>query len=149
MNNSIIEILLIEDNSSDVELTIRALKKQNLANNIMVVNDGAEALDFIFAKGKYADRDAENLPMVIFLDLKLPKINGIEVLKALKSDEKTRMIPIVIMTSSQEEKDIAESYKLGVNSYVVKPIDFEKFMKIIAELGFYWLAVNKHPFKRK
>jgi CheY-like chemotaxis protein len=148
MNKSIIEILLVEDNSSDVELTIRALKKQNLANDIIVVNDGAEALDFIFANGKYADRDMDNLPKVIFLDLKLPKINGIEVLRAIKSNEKTKVIPIVIMTSSQEEKDIVESYKLGVNSYVVKPIDFEKFMKTIAELGFYWLAVNKHPFKK-
>lgn len=149
MDKSIIEILLVEDNSSDVELTIRALKKQNLANNIMVVNDGAEALDFIFGKGKYDGRDIDNSPKVIFLDLKLPKVNGIEVLKTIKSNEKTKMIPIVIMTSSQEERDIVESYKLGVNSYVVKPIDFDKFMKTIAELGFYWLAVNKHPFKKK
>lgn len=149
MDKNAIEVLLVEDNSSDVELTVRALKKQNFANNIMIVNDGEEALDFIFGRGKYDGRDVESSPKVIFLDLKLPKINGLEVLKEIKSNEKTRLIPIVIMTSSQEEKDIVESYKLGVNSYVVKPIDFEKFMKTIAELGFYWLAVNKNPFNRE
>jgi CheY-like chemotaxis protein len=145
MSSNIVKILLVEDNLNDVELTLRALRKHNLANDIMVVNDGAEALDFVFAEGKYADRDANNLPQVVFLDLKLPKIDGIEVLKAIKANEITKVIPVVVMTSSQEERDIIESYKLGVNSYVVKPIDFEKFMRTIAELGFYWLAVNKHP----
>jgi CheY-like chemotaxis protein len=138
-----VEILLVEDNPHDLELTMRALKKGNLANSITAVRDGAEALDFIFARGKYAGRSMHNGPRVIFLDLKLPKVDGIEVLRAVKADERTRKIPIVIITSSAEERDRVESYQLGANSYVVKPIEFDDFMKTIADLGFYWLAVNK------
>lgn len=145
MANSEIQILLVEDDRSDAILATRALQKHNLANNLVHLEDGAEALDFIFAKGKYADRDPENKPKVIFLDLKMPKVDGLEVLKVLKDNEATKLIPVVMMTSSQEESDIVASLKLGVNSYVVKPIDFEKFSKTIVQLGFYWLVVNKTP----
>ncbi|HEV8659124.1 MAG TPA: response regulator [Thermoanaerobaculia bacterium] len=138
-----VEILLVEDNPHDLELTMRALRKGNLANNITAARDGAEALDFIFARGKYADRSVHDGPRVIFLDLKLPKVDGIDVLRAVKSDERTKKIPIVIITSSAEERDRVESYQLGANSYVVKPIEFDDFMKTITDLGFYWLAVNK------
>ena len=138
-----IEILLVEDNLNDAELTLRALKKNNLANKVFHVKDGAEALDFIFAKGVYAHRSIENGPKVIFLDLKLPKIDGLEVLRQIKSDARTKVIPVVALTSSQEERDVAESYKLGVNSYIVKPVDFEHFVKAVSELGLYWLLLNK------
>ena len=138
-----VEILLVEDNPHDLELTLRALRKGNLANHITAVRDGAAALDFIFARGEYANRNLEHSPRVIFLDLKLPKVDGIDVLRAVKSDERTKKIPIVIITSSAEERDRVASYELGVNSYVVKPIEFDEFMKTITELGFYWLAVNK------
>jgi len=145
MQTTDIEILLVEDNKSDAMLTIRTLKKHNLANNLVHLIDGAQALDFIFAKGEYANRNIENKPKVIFLDIKMPKVSGLEVLKALKSDETTKNIPIVMMTSSREEKDIVESHNLGANSYVVKPVGFENFSKTIADLGFYWLAVNNTP----
>ncbi len=138
-----VEILLVEDNPRDLELTLRALRKNNLANAITTVTDGEEALDFIFGRGKYAGRDIENGPRVVFLDLKLPKVDGIEVLRQVKSDERTRKIPIVVVTSSEEERDRVESYQLGVNSYVVKPIDFDSFVKTISKLGFYWMAINK------
>jgi CheY-like chemotaxis protein len=138
-----VEILLVEDNPHDLELTLRALRKGNLANHITAVRDGAAALDFLFARGEYANRNLEHGPRVIFLDLKLPKVDGIDVLRAVKSDERTKKIPIVIITSSAEERDRVASYELGVNSYVVKPIEFDEFMKTITELGFYWLAVNK------
>lgn len=138
-----VEILLVEDNPHDLELTLRALKKGKLANSITAVRDGAEALDFIFGRGKYEGRDVHNGPRVIFLDLKLPKVDGIDVLRAVKTDERTKKIPVVIITSSAEERDRIESYQIGVNSYVVKPIDFEHFMKTISDLGFYWLAVNR------
>lgn len=138
-----VEILLVEDNPHDLELTVRALRKGNLANKITAVRDGAEALDFIFARGKYAARSVNDGPRVIFLDLKLPKVDGIDVLRAVKADDRTKKIPIVIITSSAEERDRVESYQLGVNSYVVKPIEFDDFMKTIVDLGFYWLAVNK------
>jgi len=138
-----VEILLVEDNPHDLELTLRALRKGNLANHITAVRDGAAALDFIFARGEYANRNLEHGPRVVFLDLKLPKVDGIDVLRAVKSDERTKKIPIVIITSSAEERDRVASYELGVNSYVVKPIEFGEFMKTITELGFYWLAVNK------
>ncbi len=138
-----VEILLVEDNPHDLELTMRALKKGNLANSITAVRDGAEALDFVFGRGQYAGRNPLGGPRVIFLDLKLPKVDGIDVLRAVKSDERTKKIPIVIITSSAEERDRVESYQLGVNSYVVKPIEFDAFMKTITDLGFYWLAVNK------
>lgn len=145
MENEDIQILLVEDSKSDAALTIRALKKHNLANNLIHLIDGAQALDFIFGKGEYASRNIEIKPKVIFLDIKMPKISGLEVLKIIKSDEKTRMIPVVMMTSSKEEKDIMESHQLGVNSYVVKPLGFENFSKTIVDLGLYWLGVNNTP----
>ena len=138
-----VEILLIEDNPHDLELTLRALRKNHLANSITSVTDGEEALDFLFARGKYARRNVSNGPRVVFLDLKLPKVDGIEVLRQVKSDERTKKIPIVVVTSSAEERDRVESYQLGVNSYVVKPIEFDSFMKTITDLGFYWMAINK------
>jgi CheY-like chemotaxis protein len=138
-----VEILLVEDNPQDLELTLRALRKHHLANSIVTVSDGEAALDFLFARGEYSNRDVANGPRVVFLDLKLPKVDGIEVLRQVKADERTRKIPIVMVTSSAEERDRVESYELGVNSYVVKPIEFESFMKTITDLGFYWMAVNK------
>jgi CheY-like chemotaxis protein len=141
--NEPIEILLVEDNPHDVELTVRALRQNHLANRIVTVGDGVEALEFLFATGRYSGRSMEDAPRVIFLDLKLPKIDGIEVLRRIKSDERTRRIPVVVITSSAEERDRVESYQLGVNSYVVKPIEFESFVKTVAKIGFYWLAVNK------
>jgi two-component system response regulator len=138
-----VEILLVEDNPRDLELTLRALRKNHLANAITSVSDGEQALDFLFARGKYAGRSMENAPRVVFLDLKLPKVDGIEVLRQVKADERTKRIPIVVVTSSAEERDRVESYELGVNSYVVKPIEFDSFVKTISELGFYWMAVNR------
>ncbi|RYZ97706.1 MAG: response regulator [Sphingobacteriaceae bacterium] len=143
MNNNEVEILLVEDNLNDAELTIRSLKKVNLANSLYHVKDGAEALDFIFAKGEYADRKAENRPKLILLDIKMPKIDGIEVLRQIKLNQNTKTIPVVIMTSSKEEQDIITSYHLGVNSYVVKPVHFEGFVKAVCELGLYWLITNQ------
>ncbi len=139
------EILLVEDNPQDADLTLRALRKHNLANRLNVVEDGAEALNFIYCRGKYEGRDIYAQPKVIFLDLKLPKINGLEVLRELKGDERTRSIPIVIVTSSREDPDIKQAYALGANSYVVKPVDFEKFQESIIQLGLYWLVVNQPP----
>lgn len=141
-----VQILLVEDNPRDIELTVRALKKHNLANKLHVVKDGAEALDFIFATGAYADRKIENTPKVILLDLKLPKVDGLEVLRKIRSDERTKYIPVVVVTSSQEERDIVESYKLGANSFVTKPVEFENFAQAVADLGLYWLLLNKPPF---
>jgi len=143
--NTEVQILLVEDSKSDAMLTIRALKKHNLANNLIHLIDGAQALDFIFGKGEFEGRNTKNKPKVIFLDLKMPKVSGLEVLKIIKKDERTKLIPVVMMTSSSEEKDIIESHKLGVNSYVVKPVDFDNFSKIIAELGLYWMVVNTVP----
>jgi len=140
-----IEILLVEDNPHDVEMTLRALKKQNLANKVHVVRDGAEALDYIFTTGIYAERNIDDHPKVILLDLKLPKVDGMEVLRRIRADERTKCIPVVVLTSSQEERDIVESYKLGVNSYIVKPVDFAKFLSTVQELGLYWLLLNKPP----
>jgi CheY-like chemotaxis protein len=136
---------LVEDNQSDAELTTRALKTCNLANNLIWVKDGAEALDFLFARGVYGSRNVNDKPKVILLDLRLPKVDGLEVLRQLKTNDKTRMIPVTVLTSSKEEKDIVESYKLGVNSYVSKPVEFEKFVKSVSELGLYWLLLNKPP----
>jgi two-component system response regulator len=141
--NDPVEILLVEDNSSDQELTLKALSKYNLSNSIFVVEDGAEALDFIFAQGDFSDRNMSILPKLILLDLKLPKVSGLEVLKKIKSDLRTKTIPVVVLTSSKEEKDIIESYKYGVNSYIVKPVDFNKFIESIREIGFYWLLLNQ------
>ncbi|TRX20624.1 response regulator [Flavobacterium franklandianum] len=143
--NHEIEILLIEDNKNDAELTIRALKKNNLANKLVHLKDGAEAIDFIFAEGNYSGRKVENIPKVILLDLKMPKVNGIEVLKKIKADERTKKIPVVILTSSKEDPDIQECYRLGVNSYVVKPVQFEEFVKSVSELGLYWIISNQPP----
>lgn len=145
MPNTDIQILLVEDNPSDAKLTIRALKKHNLANNLVHLIDGAQALDFIFGKGEFEGRNISEKPKVIFLDLKMPKVSGLEVLKIIKGDERTMLIPVVMMTSSKEEQDIVESHKLGVNSYVVKPVDFDNFSKTVCDLGFYWLVVNTTP----
>ncbi len=141
-----VEILLVEDNPTDVELTLRALKKNNLSNKVQVVTDGAEALDYLFATGVYKEREINNKPKVVLLDLKLPKVDGLEVLKKVKADERTKDIPIVVLTSSKEEQDRVESYKLGVNSYIVKPVDFEQFTKSVTELGLYWLLLNELPY---
>jgi two-component system, response regulator len=143
---SAVEILIVEDNSKDAELTLRALKKNNLANHILVAKDGAEALDFFFCRGKFEMRSFTNPPKVVLLDLKLPKVNGLEVLKIIKSDKRTALIPVVVVTSSRQEPDIMEAYKLGVNSYVVKPVDFEQFVNAMSSLGLYWLLVNE-PIK--
>jgi len=140
-----VEILLVEDNPNDIELTLRALKKNNLANKVLVVTDGAQALDFIFHTGAYAGRVTDNHPKIILLDLKLPKVDGIEVIRKIKSEMETKVIPIVVLTSSEEEKDVMESYGLGVNSYIVKPVDFDKFAKTVADIGLYWLLINKPP----
>jgi two-component system response regulator len=145
MTNNIIEILLVEDNPDDAELAISSLKKNNLANKVHLVEDGEEALAFLFAKGEYSERNIEEKPKLILLDLKLPKIDGMEVLQMIKSDEKMKTIPVVILTSSREESDIIRSYKIGVNSYIVKPVDFEKFTKSVSDLGLYWLVLNQPP----
>jgi two-component system response regulator len=144
-SDDIVEILLVEDNPNDVELALHALKKHNLANHIEVVRDGAEALDFIFAAGAYAGRNVENGPKVILLDLKLPKVDGLEVLRRVRADPRTKIIPVVILTSSREERDIVESYALGVNSYIRKPVDFEQFTETVRQLGLYWLLLNQPP----
>ena len=140
----IVEVLLVEDNPNDVELTLRALKKHNLANKVHVVGDGAEALEFLFATGAHAGR-ANQHPKVVLLDLKLPKVDGLEVLKRVKADPRTKAIPIVVLTSSKEEQDVIRSYQLGVNSYIVKPVEFDKFANSISELGMYWLVLNNPP----
>ena len=140
-----LQILLVEDNMNDAELTIRALKKNNLANKLVHLKDGAEALDFIFAKGEYSHREMDNFPNVIVLDLKMPKVNGIEVLRRIKSDERTKRIPVVVLTSSKEDPDIQECYNLGVNSYVVKPVEFDHFVKAVSDLGLFWMILNQPP----
>ncbi len=140
-----IEILLVEDNAADEELTLHALKANRLANNIQVVRDGAEALEFIFATGRYAGRDVNHIPRVILLDLKLPLVDGLDVLRQIKGDERTRHIPVVVLTSSREERDVVESYRLGVNSYITKPVDFEQFTECVRSLGMYWLLLNQPP----
>ena len=140
-----LEILLVEDNPNDVELTLHALRKHHLANHVEVVRDGAEALDFVFGRGDYANRDPHNVPKVILLDLKLPKVDGLQVLRQLKSDPRTSSIPVVMLTSSREERDIIHSYELGVNSYIVKPVDFEQFIEAVRQLGLYWLLFNQSP----
>jgi two-component system, response regulator len=140
-----IEILLVEDNPDDVELTLHALRKENLANSIHVARDGEEALEFLFCQGNYADRSFEQPPRLILLDLKLPKVDGMEVLKRLKADPRTRAIPVVILTSSKEERDVINGYGLGVNSYIQKPVDFEQFRETIKNVGLYWLVINQFP----
>jgi two-component system response regulator len=143
-----VEILLVEDNPRDAELTIRALKKKHLANNLYHVEDGVDALDFLFARGKYAERNQEDSPKVILLDLKLPRINGLEVLSIIKADERTRSIPVVVVTSSAEDPDINTAYQLGANSYVIKPVQFDSFIEAMTKVGVYWLMVN-HPNPKK
>ena len=137
-------ILLAEDNPKDVELTLTALDEHNLANEVVVVNDGAEALDYLYRRGKYAMR-ADNDPAVVLLDLKMPKVDGLEVLRTIKKDDKLKSIPLVILTSSREEKDLVESYKLGVNAYVVKPVNFQQFIEAVKELGAFWAVINEPP----
>jgi CheY-like chemotaxis protein len=140
-----VDILLVEDNPNDAELAIRALKKNNLANTILHVRDGAEALDFMFGRGAYEGKPIEARPRLILLDLKLPKVDGLEVLSVLKSDPRTRMTPIVVLTTSKEESDIAASYGSGANSYIVKPVDFDKFVEAMKQLGYYWLLLSVLP----
>ena len=145
MTEHTVEILLVEDSPSDVELTLHAFNKHNLTNKIHVVRDGAEALDFLFCTGPYASRDANARPKVILLDLKLPKVDGLEVLRRVKADNRTRSIPVVVLTSSGEERDLVESYALGVNSYIRKPVDFEQFTEAVRLVGLYWLLLNQPP----
>jgi two-component system response regulator len=145
MERHLVEILLIEDNPYEAELTIRNLQKYNVGNKLLHIDDGAEALDFIFAKNKYADNTTQFHPKLILLDLKLPKIDGLEILRSIRNDERTKEFPVVILTSSNEERDIVESYKLGVNSYIVKPVNFESFAVSIAEIGLYWMVLNQIP----
>jgi len=140
-----VEILLVEDNPTDAELTLRAFKARNFANQVFVARDGAEALDFFFGDGSHPLRDIGVVPKVVLLDLKLPKVDGLEVLRRLKADEHTRTIPVVILTSSREEPDIAAAYRLGANSYIVKPVDFEAFARAVSEVGLYWLLLNEPP----
>lgn len=146
MNMDEVEIMLVEDNQDDAALAIRALKKQNIANKLIHLKDGEEALDFIYGRGEYAGRNLQNSPKVILLDLKMPKINGMEVLAQLKSDETTKSIPIVMLTSSAEDPDIDKCYTLGANSYIVKPVEFDEFTKAVANMGMYWMLLNKPPY---
>jgi len=136
-------ILLVEDNPDDEELTIRTLQKNNIRNEVVVAHDGVEALDYLFGTGKYAKRDMNILPVIIMLDIKLPKIGGLEVLRRIRGDERTKLLPVVILTSSDEERDLVESYQLGANSYVRKPVDFDQFQKAVQRLALYWLLLNK------
>jgi CheY-like chemotaxis protein len=140
-----VEILLVEDNPEDLELTLRALRKANLTNRIQVARDGAEALEFIFCEGGHAGRNIEDTPKVILLDLKLPKVDGLEVLQRIKGDPRTQMIPVVMLTSSKEQSDVVRSYQLGVNSYIVKPVNFDGFTAAVQELGMFWLLLNQPP----
>jgi two-component system response regulator len=144
-----VEILLVEDNPQDLELTQRALRKANLTNSIHVARDGAEALEFLFCEGNYATRKSDDGPKVILLDLKLPKVDGLQVLKRIKSDPRTRSIPVVVLTSSKEQNDVVESYHLGVNSYIVKPVNFERFAAAVQEVGMYWLLLNQGSVAEK
>jgi two-component system, response regulator len=140
-----VEILLVEDNPDDLALTLRALQRARLGNHIQVARDGAEALDYIFCEGAYASRRIEEIPKFILLDLKLPKVDGLEVLRRIKEDERTKMIPTVVLTSSKEQSDVVQSYRYGVNSYIVKPVNFERFAASVQELGMYWLLLNEPP----
>ncbi len=142
-------ILLVEDNPDDVELTLRALKQYHVKNQIDVVRDGAEALDYLFATGAYADRDTTTMPAVVLLDLKLPKVDGLEVLQRMRGDKRTKLVPVVVLTSSNEEQDVVDSYKFGANSYVRKPVDFTRFVEAAQQLGMFWLVINEPPPKIK
>ena len=145
MSISPIDILLVEDNPDDVDLTVYALKRNNLANAVHIVRDGEEALEFVFCQGRYQNRTFDDPPKVVLLDLKLPKVDGLEVLRAMKADRRTRALPVVVMTSSKEQRDMVEGYQLGVNSYIQKPVDFDAFRSLIKDLGFYWLVINQAP----
>lgn len=145
MTENGVEILLVEDNPNDVRLAMHAFQEQKIANHIHVARDGVEALEFIFCTGAYADRKIENGPKMILLDLKLPRVDGIEVLRRVKADPRTQMIPVVVLTSSHEDRDIVETYQLGVNSYIVKPVDFDQFAEAVQQLGYYWLLLNQPP----
>lgn len=140
-----VEIMLVEDNPHDLEMTLRALQKAKIANEVHVARDGAEALDFVFGEGAFAGRDVSQHPKVILLDLKLPKVDGLDVLKRIKGDARTKAIPVVVLTSSREQRDVVESYQLGVNSYIVKPVNFESFADAVKQLGLYWLLLNQPP----
>jgi two-component system, response regulator len=143
MDSNVIDILLVEDNAGDAELTLRALRKHNLANHVIHLRDGSEALDFLFGMGKFLGRNVEELPRILLLDLKMPKVGGMQVLEKVKSDSRTKSMPVVILTSSAEDPDIERAYSLGANSYIIKPVDFYNFSKTVADLGFFWLAINK------
>ena len=145
MNDENKSILLVEDNPDDVDLTLRALKKNHIANEVVVARDGLEALDYLFGTGNYAGRDPKHNPTVILLDLKLPKIDGLEVLRRMRADERTKLLPVVILTTSREQQDLTSGYSLGANSYIVKPVDFEKFVNAVGQLGLYWILLNEPP----
>ena len=145
MANSTVDILLVEDNPNDVELALHSFTQHNLANRVQVARDGVEALDFIFGTGPYTGRRLPDGPMVVLRDLKLPLVDGLEVLRRVKSDPQTRALPVVVLTSSREERDVVESYQLGVNSYIVKPVDFEQFTEAVRQLGLYWVLLNEPP----
>jgi len=145
MGKSEVDILLVEDNPDDLDLTLIALRKGKVANHVHVARDGEEALDFLFCRGAHSDRSFDSAPKVILLDLKLPKLTGLEVLREIRAEPRTRLLPVVVLTSSNQQRDLLESYNLGVNSYIQKPVDFNQFQKVIQELGFYWLVVNLSP----
>jgi two-component system, response regulator len=145
MNSEELDILLVEDNQDDVDLALHALRREKIANSIFVVRDGEEALDFLFCRGKYAERSFDHPPKLVLLDLKLPKVNGMEVLQQIKTDPRTRTIPVVMMTSSREERDLVSGYSLGVNSYIQKPVDFDQFRETVKTVGLYWLVTNQPP----
>ena len=145
MNSRELDILLVEDNQDDMDLALHALRREKLANSIFVARDGEEALDFLFCRGAFAQRSFENPPKLVLLDLKLPKVDGMEVLKQIKSDPRTKTIPVVIMTSSKEERDLVAGYNLGANSYIQKPVDFEQFRETVKSVGLYWVVINQPP----
>ncbi len=145
MTEQPVEILLVEDNPHDVELTLRVFKKNHLTNRIHIVRDGAEALEYLFCTGAYAARNIEDRPKLVLLDLKLPKVDGLQVLQRLKGDPRTRALPVTVLTSSREERDLVESYRLGVNSYIVKPVDFDQFAETVRQIGLYWMLLNQPP----
>ena len=145
MNSDEVDILLVDDSQDDVELTLHSLRSENLANRVFVAHDGEEALDFLFCSGPHAERSIDHPPKLVLLDLKMPKVDGMQVLKQIKSDERTRTIPVVLMTSSREERDMVSGYDLGVNSYLQKPVDFDDFRKMVKALGLYWLVINQPP----
>ena len=145
MTHEPLEILLVEDDPNDVELTLHSLSRHHLANNIHIVRDGAEALEYLFCTGAYVSRNTTHGPQVVLLDLKLPKVDGLEVLRRIKDDPRTKTMPVVVLTSSREERDVTEAYRLGVNSYIVKPVDFEQFTEAVRQLGLYWLLLNEPP----